>query len=605
MDTIYIVFFGIIGIIFAIGIGLQISHAIDDFIIYVLFWMLYIITIITFINIILVINYYLIMKNKSGPPGIDGEVGNRGSKGDTGLCDPTCRDSICENQINDIILSTLKDRTNGSPVKLNNVYIKSKVRQMCASDEFKQLFPYNGQQNLINYLKEIWTIWINNMFDSGGIAYFDNVAAEDEFDWIKENPFNDIKQYDVFYWGLGAAYRPQVSEKCYDSTDGVNPDLNSSGIILRASPTNLYDRLGDDNNSRSYNEVSFWRARQFTYKSTVYYPIGDIAVGPDRKNDDYDKTCHVGIITLPQKYPSPNRETIIVSGDIVGPIDYDLIWVDLNSVNPFWLWRPIAPANYISLGDVVTFDASPPLTGDSAPIRCIPKQITIQISPNGNRLWSSIGSGADTNVSILGYIPNDGSEVSASDSNVYNLFRAVPGVGTYIPTSDINGSFYYLDPTKYNANVIIGVESPKSKADNIQVGKGYVNREPKDAKYSVLAYLNLKNSATLIHSRTKTEVSVQLIPKAISNAYLIKVKTGKNNSIKCLNFDGNQVAYRECDEYKDEQIFSILFTGNITNECKLQHYTSKNIIMYKDGQFTLVSPTELSNTEYQLFIMSN
>ena len=36
MDTIYMVFLGIIGILIAIGVGLQISHNIDDFIIYVL-----------------------------------------------------------------------------------------------------------------------------------------------------------------------------------------------------------------------------------------------------------------------------------------------------------------------------------------------------------------------------------------------------------------------------------------------------------------------------------------------------------------------------------------------------------------------------------------
>ena len=603
MDTIYMVFLGIIGILIAIGVGLQISHNIDDFIIYVLFWMLYIITIITFINIILVINYYISMRNRTGPPGKDGIVGDRGDKGDTGLCDPKCRDSICETQINDLIFTHLKNLNNGAPIKLNNTYIKSKVNQMCASDEFKQLAPYNGYQNLINYLKDIWIIWINELYDSGGMAYFQNIAAEDEFDWLKENPFNDIKKYDVFYWGLGAAYRPQVSNKCYDSTDGVNPNQNSSGIILRASHTNLYDKLGDDTDSGSYNAVSFWRARQFTYKSTTYYPIGDIAIGPDRKDDDSYKTCHVGNITLPQKYSGPNRETTIVSGDVVGPIDYDLVWTNENYIiKPFWLWRPIAPVGYISLGDVVTFSADPPLTGDNAPIRCVPKIITIQVQPNGNRLWSSVGSSSPTNVSLLGYIPNDGSFVSASASNVYNLFRAVPGIGTYIPTSDINGSFYYLDSTKYNSSAIIGVDSSSSKVDNIQVGKGYVYRESKDAKYSVLAYMNLKNSAILTHSRTKTEVSAKLVPKAISNAYLIQVIEG--NIVKCLNYDDTTVSLGVCDEYKDSQIFSIVFTGNITNECKLQHYNSGNFVIFKDGLFTLVPSTDLSNTEYQLFMMS-
>ena len=57
MQSIYVLFLGAIGIIIAIGVGLQLSNDIDEFIIYLLFWMLYIISIITFINIILVANY--------------------------------------------------------------------------------------------------------------------------------------------------------------------------------------------------------------------------------------------------------------------------------------------------------------------------------------------------------------------------------------------------------------------------------------------------------------------------------------------------------------------------------------------------------------------
>ena len=81
MQSIYIVFIAVIGIIMAMGVGMELSKEIDDFIIYVLFWMLYIITIITFVNIILVGNYYLSMKNKTGPPGKTGKSGTRGSKG--------------------------------------------------------------------------------------------------------------------------------------------------------------------------------------------------------------------------------------------------------------------------------------------------------------------------------------------------------------------------------------------------------------------------------------------------------------------------------------------------------------------------------------------
>ena len=47
MELIYMIFIGVIGIIVAIGVGLEISKEIDEFTISMLFWILYIITIIT------------------------------------------------------------------------------------------------------------------------------------------------------------------------------------------------------------------------------------------------------------------------------------------------------------------------------------------------------------------------------------------------------------------------------------------------------------------------------------------------------------------------------------------------------------------------------
>ena len=69
------------------------------------------------------------------------------------------------------------------------------------------------------------------------------------------------------------------------------------------------------------------------------------------------------------------------------------------------------------------------------------------------------------------------------------------------------------------------------------------------------------------------------------------------DKVECNGLDDNQ-------NLNDKQIFSIIFTGNKTNECKLQHYSSKYFLMYKDSFFTLVSSTDLSNIQYQLFMMS-
>ena len=602
METIYILFFAIIGIIIAIGIGLEISKGIDEFIIYVLFWILYIITIITFINIVLVSKYYLNLKDKKGSVGKKGKRGDRGDKGDTGLCDPKCRDSICENNLNEMIINELKDKNKGIDIKINNIYIKSKIRQMCASDEFKQLAPYNGPLNLINYLKTVWKVWFDLIYDAGGIKYFQNIGAESEFDWLKENPFDELKKYDVFYWGMGKQYRPQIIDKCYNSIDGVNPSDTTSSYIIRTSKTNYYDKIGDNSGTESYQQLSFWRAKEFTYKTNVFYPVGDIVIGPNRKNDSIKKVRKIGEFTIQNnQIVGPDRQTIIVSGDVKPPVNYILIWTNKGERgNNFWIWRPIAPAGYIALGHIFTSSELMPLTGENAPIRCVPKEITEKLPSPQTILWSSQGIRMASQITLLGYQRNNGYAVNANDSNAYNVFRAIEGINTtYIAESDDNNHFYKLNPEKYDTNFTIGIDNGNPDTSNSanRVGKGYLTPEKKDSKYSIMPYLNLKNKAMLKHNITKKILEGELIPNAISNAYLIK------NDNKCLNFVNNRIKENECDELIDTQIFSIIFTGNKKNECQIQNYKSKKYIKYKNGIFTLINENDKDDAEHTLFIM--
>ena len=233
--------------------------------------------------------------------------------------------------------------------------------------------------------------------------------------------------------------------------------------------------------------------------------------------------------------------------------------------------------------------------------------ITVKVSPNRSIFWNSIGDNSSSNALILGFTPNDGSYVTSglytNDSICYNMFRTVIGINPDIPVSDINGSFYYLDSNKYDSIYTIGADTsnPPISKDANKVGKGYLQLPQKDAKYSVLTYLNLKNNPILTHQMTNTTINASLIPNAISNAYLLS--TGKT-TMSCFGLDSNNSFIQTaCDELQSKQIFSIIFTGNKKNECKLQHYDTKKIINYKGGIFTLVNLDEQTNIEYQLFIM--
>jgi low affinity Fe/Cu permease len=595
MELIYMIFIAVIGIIVAIGVGLEISKEIDEFTVSMLFWILYIITIITFINIVLVWNYYQNMKGKKGPIGSPGEMGDRGEKGDTGLCDANCRDSICENALNELITDELKERNNGVIIKMNNVYIKSKIRQMCASDEFKQLAPYNGNLNLNNYLKTIWKEWFNLLFEQGGLSYFQTIGAETEFEWLKENPFDEMKKYDVFYWGMGKQYRPQLVDKCYNSRDGVTPDDNASQYMIRVSPSNFYKKLIEVTNKSDANEtMSVWRANQFTYKNNVFYPVGDVVVNTSRNkniiNNTYKKVGEFEVTNL----VGPSINTIIVSGDVKSPINYELLWTNKTERgNHFWVWRPIPPTGYIALGDIITTSSLKPDTGENAPLRCIPKDITQLTEPSPQSVvWSSQG--------IRTSLDNKISLISTPTHNY--IFKGVKGNNLTIPKSDTNGSFYTLLKDKYDSNFVIGRDYGNPDTSDIanRVGKGYIPSPQKDAKYSIMSYVNLKNNATLTHSITSKIINCNLIPNAIGNAYLVK------NNEKCLDFVNNKLTNSECDELIDSQIFSIVFTGNKKNQCQLRHYQSKKLLIFnKNGNrtFTLIDENDSSNHQHTLFIM--
>ena len=611
MDTIYLFIIFAIGVIIAIGIGLEISKSIEETVIAILFWFLYLITIITFINIIVVGNYYLTMRNKKGPPGSPGKQGERGQQGEAGKCNADCRDQYCYNYLlgtDGIIHKTLQTLNQGINVDLNNIYIKSKVAQMCGSDEFKQLAPYNGPNNLVHYLGSIWEIWIELIYNAGGKLYFETIGAEDQFDWMKDTPFDEMRKYDIFYWGMGMQYRPKLVERCYASDDGNTPNPGSEGYIIRTAKTDLYDGLTTDEGSRAFNNISIWRAKQFTYQGSVFYPLGDVLMGPSRQGEWNSRNKHVGSITYPHPQNGPDRETIIVSGDVKGPVNYDPLWSNQTNGNKFWVWRPIAPAGYMAIGDVITTSADPPLTGNQAPIRCIPAPLAKHIPANGNVLWSSLGSQEPINFNMLGFVPNSGygGYTASDDGNAYNLFRGVVGTGTSIPESDINASFYYIDPTKYDTTFQLGRQTgrPDTNPDSNKVGKGYIPNTQKDSKYSVLAYLQLKNQPKLTHNKTTIQLHGQILENAIGNAYSLSPIATPTSDIKCLaasNGAINQIMYNSDDE---SQYFSIVMTGNIKNECRVIHKTTGKYLKYKSGLFTLHDTSDPIDQDYLIYTMS-
>ena len=359
-------------------LGLNLSRTITTPIIYFLFWLLYIITILSVVNIIMSVYYYLAVRNKRGPAGPRGPDGQQGEVGDVGKCAPNCRESICTDKIINTIIDYLGKLEPNKPIKLNNVFIKEKIKSLCQSPQFQELSPYKGADNLIKYLVEIWKIWIDLLFAAGGRVYFETIGAEMEWEWVEKNPYEEIKKYDVFYWGLDKEYWPEMIDKCYKEDVSGNLVPIPTGII-KTTVSNNMTLVG--NLSGGDFTASIWRPKNITYEGVNYYPLGDVVIGPTNKNDTRRQKIQYSELYLDNKIVLPVITTYLVGGDYVAPpVDYDMLWTN----NKIWIWRPRGPTTadgeYIALGDIATSTANKPSIGDLAPVRCVLKAALTKIT---------------------------------------------------------------------------------------------------------------------------------------------------------------------------------------------------------------------------------
>lgn len=413
--------------------------------------------------------------------------------------------------------------------EINNTYIKEKIKTILNSTNFRDMVSYRGPMKLIEYIKDLWLIWIKLIYDASNINYFTSVGAENDFEWTKDNPFNEIKKYDVFSWGLSNKSRPRcvnVQEKYEKNIEFVKEGFNEvnknisikqnrtlkkqaikddmrkkmeafedytkikkpkvKGIAhpdnkarLKIMRTNDYYFTYDDTGTTMKEQIRSYRPYSKKHNGDIYRPLGDIIIGPSKDNandgsklifsDKYDDESRT--FEKKGKIEGPNRDTILVAGDIKEPERYETIWHDLQKKmtrhwtcklckkNPRHSYyrgiahRPICPKGYTSLGDVYTsqdnqspmlkkstdqFGTYEPITGYH-PV-CIPSNcVEVIKDKNPQIIWDTyrsqrpaFGSGSSNwykyvvdNAQIFSFTPNIGKQefVKGTHENSYNLSR--------------------------------------------------------------------------------------------------------------------------------------------------------------------------------------
>ncbi len=258
--SVWYLFLLIIALLVSIAVGSKLSEDIQNITIYMLFWFMYIITLLTIIAVILSVFFYNTLRKKKGPPGKRGNQGDVGYTGDAGLCDIGCRSKICTNKIMDLIEDEVNNLA-GNPdpdIKIKNLYIRERAKQICNSDEFKHFAPYRGANDLIAHLKNTWKTWIGLLYRAGGSRYFESIGAENEWEWVKDNPFDEIKKYDIFYWGLGKEYRPYIKPKCTEADDYESTPINEQQGFPEKDNDDRYHGKGWTKSDRKPTQYSIF-----------------------------------------------------------------------------------------------------------------------------------------------------------------------------------------------------------------------------------------------------------------------------------------------------------------------------------------------------------
>ena len=132
-----------------------------------------------------------------------------------------------------------------------------------------------------------------------------------------------------------------------------------------------------------------------------YYPVGSVWSG--LIVEDIDGRPDANKFTPESKETGtgnigngPEKETILVTGDVVDPIDFIKIWnsrgdnegcLDCQETEAT-IWRPIPPEGYICLGDIVVEGNAKPDTRETTLVKCVPEGCVANI-PLGQKVWDS------------------------------------------------------------------------------------------------------------------------------------------------------------------------------------------------------------------------
>ena len=429
------------------------------------------------------------LRNKPGQFGPKGVRGFRGKKGKRSNCTDKCNDGLCYQKLLANITASYNEwrKIKGFSLlaessQIKNNFLKDKAKKMCNSPQFQKMIKANGAQKTYDYLYKIWRTWIHIIlkYDNGMYFLDSESLIGNEFDYLisdidkeyssydnldeigtpsrgQESPFDEIKKYDVWYWGELKAAKPRIIEDCESKETG---DILSTDPILKVKNTYKYENTWRSATARQslINKCIKTPTRKCEEKKTYapfrqkgsskvsVFRVGDVPKDP--KSVKFNNYKPLGDVLLKNDIDKANtrKKTLIVAGEVKAPIGYKKIFsskrVEGTGKNNYGysFWRPIPPKGYKCVGDILDkgFSSIPPSNEliNCVPEKCVRKGFYTKPEEWGEEVWDSSKDPSDKCVSDCN-CENEFGEGSKKDTDINdgevklyknpsnNLFKAV------------------------------------------------------------------------------------------------------------------------------------------------------------------------------------
>ena len=389
-------------------------------------------------------HYYRDYKDKKGVSGEKGNRGLRGSVGDDKICDiKECTKEICYKKIFEFCSKKyrkyLKNKgtiLENSP-SFNNKFLRTKMKKLCKSKQFIRMMKKQGSGKAYSYVYKIWDEWIkiilkyengalfieneylndndfNNMITEADKIYagFNNIETPGTPSSGKESAFDEIKKYDMWYWGESNAAMPKIIYKCeiedktntlkkvesnhyYDLWESkharqayVNKGTLINGTCVKQNKYVPYLQKGSA-------KVSMYRPETLEINADLYYPLGDVIMtGTQNELAKKDSRENDPKIQDKLKTPGPIDKTVLVTGDTKHPIDFKQVFKSPRTIGEgigiegFSIWEPIPPKGYKCLGLVL--DKSPNMVPPNPEnFVCVPDKCVRPHKGTKTKIWEN------------------------------------------------------------------------------------------------------------------------------------------------------------------------------------------------------------------------